>query len=274
MKKIIAHFLILFLILNMVCCGNNIETENSNTENANNNTANDNSAANNVSVNQKVYSSIQYIVHDKCLPYDETKTIEYNNAIDAYNAFLVKEANNRLEQVNAGREVSFLNTSLKDLDYNGIPEIIIRMEMFFPYQIFTYYNGEVLEIPGPFSNGQHGNCGLLANGMYRSEHHSTGWTDTFVTYNKNGTQTIENFSAYDIYKYEKYTVKPGDNYLDTTKAIDYYSIEFKNDDDGKQKFKLLYEPYDKALNHYEYPEVWYSPFIRDMTLKYADDIMN
>ena len=225
-------------------------------------------ASENIYVAEGKCTEMQYTVNPQWLPKDETKGAKYNETVDAYSSFLALKAESILEFLNEDNSQSSLYTSyLKDLNDDGIPEMISYMEPMWPYSVFTYRNGEVVELPGAFSNGQHGSCGLLENGMYRSQHHSTGWTDTFVTYNKNGSQTIENFSEYYTYGYEKYTVK-----ADGTQT-DKYSIEFEKDEDGKRKFYALYSPYKEALEHFYHPEQWYSPFVADTTLNYSPYIM-
>ena len=222
----------------------------------------------NIYVAEGRLTEMQYVVNPECLPKDETKGKKYNEAIDAYNNFIAKEATDRLESLNSeNTNQTHLSSEIIDLDKDGVPEIVTSFVPMWPDFVFTYRNGKVVELPGAFSNGQHGGCGLLENGMYRSQHHSTGWTDTFVTYNKNGSQTIESFSEYYTYGYEKYTVK-----ADGTQT-DKYSIEFEKDEDGKRKFYALYSPYEEALEHFYRPDQWYSPFVADTTLNYSPYIM-
>lgn len=222
----------------------------------------------NIYLSEGKYTEIQYVVKEKFLPNDESESAIYNEAIDAYNAFIVEEANDRLEYMNEeNTNQTDMGTQIIDLNKDGIPEIVTPLVPMWPAFVFTYRNGEVVELPGTFSNGQHGGCGLLENGMYRSQHLTTGWFNTFVTYNKNGSQTIERFSEYSTYGYEKYTVR-----ADGTETAK-YSIEFEKNDTGKQKFDALYAPYKEALEHWERSSEWYSPFAPDLTLDYSPYIM-
>lgn len=227
------------------------------------------SAAENIYVHEGKYTDMQYTVSENFLPNDESQSTIYNEAIDAYNAFIVKEAKSNLNSYNEeNTNQSSMSTQIIDLDKNGIPEIQVYLYPMWPSYIYTYRNGEVVELPGAFSNGQHGGCGLLENGMYRSKHSSTGWNNTFVTYNKNGSQTIERFSEYSTYGYEKYTV--GADGTETAK----YSIEFEKDDAGKRKFDAMYAPYKEALEHWDRSGEWYSPFVPDLTLDYCPYVRN
>lgn len=227
------------------------------------------SAAENIYVHEGKHTDMQYVVNEKFLPNDESQSAIYNEAVDAYNDFIVAEAKSRLESINEeNTNQTSISTQITDLDKNGIPEIQVYLYPMWPSFIFTYRNGEVVELPGAFSNGQHGGCGLLENGMYRSKHSSTGWNNTFVTYNKNGSQTIERFSEYSTYGYEKYTV--GADGTETAK----YSIEFEKDDAGKRKFDAMYAPYKEALEHWDRSGEWYSPFVPDLTLDYCPYVQN
>jgi len=425
MKKIIAHILILLLMLNMVCCGNNIETENSKTENTSNISANNNSVANNVSVNQSEteqipitveemfefakilgpyyeikdgyiknntaviyskyeqtelindgeswkiiltsssarcpsaicdrmtrltgdeleiirqeimknssislnyfdgykdgnyyivyaeyrmyyikyeegkysvisesridknrqktpeenvyisegkYADIQYNINDFCLPEDNTKSQKYNEAIVAYNGFLFNKATESLEYLNSGDPYSTeYQTALKDLNNDGIPEMLTVMQFTYPYRVFTYRNGEIVELTGPLSNGMHGEVGLLENNIYYSAHLSTGGESNYVTYNKDGSQTVDIFWSFsDDYPthYTKYIAwTDEDRWKDTVTVI--HDIEYPPTDEGRKQFDEKFKPFAKmgckTLNISDFDKV-YSPYTIDTSVEYS-----
>ncbi|MBQ7816760.1 MAG: hypothetical protein IJ339_05350, partial [Oscillospiraceae bacterium] len=145
-------------------------------------------------------TELKYIVNYNCLPNDESKGEEYNAAIDAYNEFLAQKAEENLEWVNSieyvfGVPVPFVY--LKDLNDDGILEMILYSEAvggtIYPPNIYTYRDDKIIALVGPMSNGMHGGVYMLENGIYFSNHISVGVTTYFVTYNKDGTQTIEEF---------------------------------------------------------------------------------
>ena len=141
-------------------------------------------------------TELKYIVNYSCLPNDESKSKVYNDAINAYNEFLAQQAEETLEWFNEDdqgliRPIPF--AYLKDLHGDGIPEIIVQCAIIGPFQVFSYINNTVVNIAGPKSNNMHGGCYLLENGMYASQHTTTGWFNSFVTYNSNGTETTEYF---------------------------------------------------------------------------------
>ena len=205
-----------------------------------------------------------WIVNYNCLPKDESKGEAYNAAISAYNEFLAQKAEETLEWFNEddkGLTGPLPYVYLKDLHGDGIPEIIVRLDPVYPEQVFSYIDDVVVELAGPRSNNMHGGCYLRENGMYISEHITTGWFNSFVTYNVDGTQTIEYFWGYKEKSYEKYTVASVNEIHDEVKE-DYYVIVFENTEEGEQRFYDMYAPYKELL---ELPPMElgesYSPYV-------------
>ena len=218
-------------------------------------------------------TELKYIVNYSCLPNDESESKVYNDAINAYNEFLAQQAEETLEWFNEDDQglISPIPFAyLKDLHGDGIPEIIAQCAIIGPQRVFSYVNDEIVELAGAMSNGMHGGCYLLENGMYGSRHHSTGWVDSFVAYNKDGTQTIERFFSNDIdeFSYEKYTVDSAAQRYDTIEE-DVYRIVFENTDEGKQQFYDMYAPYTEALEHRMDLGESYYPFDVDTTYNYS-----
>jgi len=253
MKKIIILVILFVIVLNG--CGqqpsSDIDTptyQNKNVE------------INNDDEVEKHYWTVNY----ECIPKDESKGEVYNTAIEAYNKFLAKEAEETLKWFNdddKGLTSPLPYVYLKDLHGDGTPEIIVRFDPVYPEQVFSYIDGVVVELAGPMSNNMHGGCYLRENGMYVSEHITTGWFNSFVTYNVDGTQTIEYFWGYKEKSYEKYTVVSGNEIHDEVKE-DYYVIVFENTEEGEQQFYDMYAPYKELLElpPMELGEI-YSPYI-------------
>lgn len=99
-------------------------------------------------------------------------------------------------------------------------------------------SGKVGQLPGPASNGQHGFVGMLENGMYASMHLTTGWQNTFVTYNKDGTETVECFSYYSLYSYTK-----------EIEGVIVEEKEFPDTEEGERQFYEKYAPYKETVEH-------------------------
>ena len=205
-----------------------------------------------------------WIVNYNCLPKDESKGEAYNAAIDAYNEFLAQKAEETLEWFNddnKGLTSPLPYVHLKDLHGDGIPEMIGNFDPVYPYQVFSYIDGVVVELAGPRSNNMHGGCYLRENGMYVSEHITTGWFNSFVTYNVDGTQTIEYFWGYKEKSYEKYAVASESEIHDGVKE-DYYIKVFENTEEGEQQFYDMYAPYKELLKLAPmYLGESYSPYI-------------
>lgn len=211
--------------------------------------------------NNNQTEQIFWKVNYNCLLKDESKSDAYNNAIDAYNIFLAQKAKKTLEwfnEDNKGLSSPLPYVYLKDLHNDGIPEIIMKSEPLYPYQVFSYINNTVVEIAGPQSNNMHGGCYLLENGMYASQHTTTGWFNSFVTYNSDGTETIETFSYYGKYRYKK-----------ETKDVVIEEIEFENTEKGEKQFYEMYAPYNEALEHPMDLGESYSPFNVDTSYNYS-----
>ena len=227
----------------------------------------------NIYTDEGLVPEMQYTVNYNCLQNDESKGEAYNIAIDAYNEYIAQIAGETLEWFNndnRGLTSPFLYVYLRDLHDDGIPEIIVKSDPIYPYQVFSYVKNTVVELAGPKSNNMHGGCYLLENGMYGSRHHSTGWVDSFVAYNKDGTQTIEHFFSNDIdeFSYEKYTVDSAAQRYDTIEE-DVYRIVFENTEEGKQQFYDMYAPYAEALEHRMNLGESYYPFDVDTTYNYS-----
>ena len=191
-----------------------------------------------------------WTVNYECIPKYESKGEVYNTAIEAYNEFLAKEAEETLKWFNddnKGLTSPLPYVYLNDLHGDGIPEIIVRFDPIYPEQVFSYIDGAVVELVGPTSNNMHGGCYLRENGMYVSEHITTGWFNSFVTYNVDGTQTIEYFLGYKEKSYQKYTVASASEIHDEVKE-DYYVIVFENTEEGEQRFCDMYAPYKELLD--------------------------
>ena len=125
--------------------------------------------------------------------------------------------------------------------------------------MYSYKSGKVVEISGPASNGQHGFVGLLENGMYASCHLTTGWRNTFVTYNRDGTETVERFSYYSSYRYEK-----------EIEGVIVEEQEFPDTEEGKRQFNEKYAPYQEALWLYNMDlGRRYFPFAIDSSQNYS-----
>ena len=191
-----------------------------------------------------------WTVNYECIPKDESKGDAYNEAIDSYNEFLAQKAEETLEWFNEddkGLTSPLPYVHLKDLHGDGIPEMIGGFDPVYPYQVFSYIDGVVVELAGPRSNNMHGGCYLRENGMYVSEHITTGWFNSFVTYNADSTQTIEYFWGYKEKSYQKYTVASASEIHDEVKE-DYYVIVFENTEEGEQRFCDMYAPYKELLD--------------------------
>ncbi len=210
-------------------------------------------------------TELKYIVDYSCLPNDESKSKVYNDAINAYNEFLAQQAEENLEWVNSieyvfGVPVPFVY--LKDLNDDEILEMILYSEAvggnIYPPNIYTYRDDGIIALAGPKSNNMHGGCYLLENGMYASQHTTTGWFNSFVTYNSNGTETIEYFSYYGTYSYKK-----------EISGVEIEYIEFENTEEGKQQFYDMYAPYAEALEHRMDLGERYCPFNADTTYNYS-----
>ena len=215
----------------------------------------------NIYTDEGLMPEMQYTVNYNCLPNDESKGESYNTAIDAYNEFLAQIAGETLEWFNddnRGLTSPFLYVYLRDLNGDGIPEIIVKSDPIYPYQVFSYVKNTVVDLAGPKSNNMHGGCYLLENGMYASQHTTTGWFNSFVTYNSNGTETIEYFSYYGTYSYKK-----------EISGVEIEYIEFENTEEGKQQFYDMYAPYAEALEHRMDLGESYAPFDVDTTYNYS-----
>ena len=216
---------------------------------------------NNIYTDEGLMPEMQYTVNYNCLPNDESKSKVYNDAINAYNEYIAQMAGETLEWFsddNRGLSSPFLYVYLRDLHDDGIPEIIVKSDPIYPYQVFSYVKNTVVDLAGPKSNNMHGGCYLLENGMYASQHTTTGWFNSFVTYNSNGTETIEYFSYYGTYSYKK-----------EISGVEIEYIEFENTEEGKQQFYDMYAPYAEALEHHMNLGESYAPFDVDTTYNYS-----
>ncbi len=219
-----------------------------------------------------VYTKIQYEIDEDFMPRDESKSEEYNAAIDAYREYILKNAKERLKLLNEDNYFTTLPTTLEDLNKDGIPEIIVR-ESLYPPSVYSFRDGEIVELLGTRSNGQHGNCGLLENGMYASKHFTTGWFTSFVTYNLDGTQTIETFSYYGDYEYSSETVNSAKDYNENnyinekTVVVNYGSAE-----ESEKQFYEKYAPYEALLENFAIKET-ISPFKIIEDLNYSPDVL-
>ncbi len=125
-------------------------------------------------------------VKDGIMPFDSTKSDEYNNAMRIYKTYL-------------GAAYTAEHTELIDsfcfYDMNGddIPELIISRF----YHIFVgSVNGDEGKIEWWEDTGHSATNGptkILVNGMLASRSSSTGTTFTFLEYDKNGTATRISF---------------------------------------------------------------------------------
>ena len=224
----------------------------------------------NIYTDEGLMPEMQYTVNYNCLPNDESKGNAYNAAIDAYNEFLAQKAEENLEWVNSieyvfGVPVPFVY--LKDLNDDGILEMILYSEAvggtIYPPNIYTYRDDKIIALVGPMSNGMHGGVYMLENGIYFSNHISVGVTTYFVTYNKDGTQTIEEFftDTIEVFKYQRYTVDSMEEWRDNIE--DYYILE------GKQHYDDMYAPYIGVKEHPMDLGERYCPFNADTTYNYS-----
>lgn len=208
-----------------------------------------------------------YKVDCNCLPNDSSKGKLYNDAIDAYNRFLAQKAEVHLEVVNEDDydlSLPYVYAYLKDLHGDGISELLVNTEYHpYPLRVYSYKAGEVVEIPGPYSNGMHGPVWLLESGVYVSMHYTTGWQDTFVTYNKDGTETVERFSYYSIYSYTK-----------EIEGIIVEEQEFPDTEEGKRRFYELFELYKETIASEEMDlGKQYFPFTIDGSQNYSPYVL-
>ena len=237
-------------------------------------------AQENVYISEGKYIDIQYTIKDCCLPTDNSKSVKYNEAVTAYNEFLLEKAKETLEYLIDGDPYSTeYETTLKDLNDDGIPEMLTVMQFTYPYRVFSYRNGEVVELVGPLSNGMHGPVGLLENNIYYSRHLSTGGESNYVTYNKDGSQTVDIFYYFsDEYPshYTRYIAwTDEDRWNDTVTVV--YDIEYPPTEEGRQQFDARFEPFSrlnyKELNMFDFEEV-YSPYTVDLSVEYSPYIQN
>ena len=157
------------------------------------------------------------------------------------------------------------------------------MQFTYPYRVFTYRNGEIVELTGPLSNGMHGEVGLLENNIYYSAHRSTGGESNYVTYNKDGSQTVDIFWYFsDDYPthYTKYIAWTDEDRLKDAVTV-IHDIEYPPTDEGRKQFDEKFKPFAKmdckTLDISDFDKV-YSPYAIDTSVEYspyiADQIEN
>lgn len=94
-------------------------------------------------------------------------------------------------------------------------------------------------------------------------HYTTGWQDTFVTYNKDGTETVERFSYYSIYSYTK-----------EIEGIIVEEQEFPDTEEGKRRFYELFELYKEIIASEEMDlGKQYFPFTIDGSQNYSPYVL-
>jgi len=278
MKRFIGLFILVIISIYAVGCGKIVETESSST-------ATDNSqiTVNSSSESGPLYNTIQFHIdgNRQYIPENNTKSAEYNDAVSAYNDFLLRQAEEMLQWLNMGDAMaSELKTAVKDLNSDGVPEMLTQINPpWYPYYVYTYRNGEVIQLAGPRTNGYHGSVGLLENNIYYSYHSTTGVEESYVSYNRDGSQTVEIFWYYtDEHptSYTKYTVWREDDILNDNMTM-ICDIEYPATEDGLQQFKdkkAIFDNMDKdVINMCEFENV-YSPFIPDLDLNYTPYIIN
>ena len=135
---------------------------------------------------------MEYKFKDVFLEVEPDKSKEYNSAIIVYNEFL------KSEMADNSYPYSIVSYTLKDINKDGIPELICTVFAGYGgyFEMYTYKNEKIEMMPLPEQSLQHGGITFLENGMIASciNHGYEEWD--FYEYNPDGTVTKMEFNTY------------------------------------------------------------------------------
>lgn len=135
-------------------------------------------------------------VKDVFLTADPAKGTLYNNAVKAYNDFLTSELPTGMIEYEDYNYYSYIERyALYDITRDGLPELFTFINSGGMHKdVYTYKNGQVVQLSDSFGNSYHGPDKVLKCGMVANEHFSTGGTYFFTTYYPDGTTEDVSFS--------------------------------------------------------------------------------
>ncbi|MBO4220440.1 MAG: hypothetical protein J5933_05915, partial [Clostridia bacterium] len=150
--------------------------------------------------------SIVYDKNVRPLPYDKRKGSRYNDAIKAYNEFIMsyrsygKSIDTIVQEYNEASEerkssYRFQKYGLADMNRDGIPELVVSKPLSV-MQLFTYADGEVTSLECTTESGWHGFRGIMKSGYSRGNHVSTQNDWTFYKYNRDLSVETITFGVY------------------------------------------------------------------------------
>jgi len=151
-----------------------------------------------------ISTEIQLFTRDVYLEQEPGKSAVYNNAIKAYNDFLlgkleVEDYKCKPEEwleVFKGWNMPLGSYGLFDMNHDGIPELITSVPYW--YDIYSYKSGAITKWGNVFNNGMNGPNRIFPDGTAGTGHISTGaWYD-FYRFNADGSST--NIMSFDWYE--------------------------------------------------------------------------
>lgn len=115
---------------------------------------------------------------------------------DVYNRFINEYIAQRDDEFpiyeENGKSMCWLNYALYDITQDGLPELFLREGIAIPVQVYTYKNGQVIQLDSSFSNGHNGESYVIEGGMVGYRHSTTSVTYYFTKYYPDST--TESFS--------------------------------------------------------------------------------